>query len=249
MVDLNDDSGTANPFLVIACIPVHGRLPLLEQTIKRLYEKNGVYKVICVGDGAREHTLCKSLGAVWVSHQNKPLGAKWNAAFFRAKDYYHDACLFVGSSDWIGDNWIGEMRPHLKDNDLVGTAGCNFLHLGKEMKACYWPGYVGRREGESIGIGRLISKRILNRINHSPFDPKLDNSMDYSMIQRVERAGGKIATVEINAQSVSISTDLWPNKHNFLSHYNGILPSKRIENAENWAEINFPEAKLICKDI
>jgi hypothetical protein len=240
----NDDLGNSKGFFVIAVIPVHGRLPLLKHTIERLLKKNGVYKVVCVGEGKEEKQLCESLGAVWVAHQNKPLGAKWNAGFMKASEFYFDACLFVGSSDWISDNFLNEMEPHLKENDLVGTAGCNFLHLDT-LEACYWPGYVGRREGESIGIGRLISRRILHKIGYQPFDQMLDNSMDFSMVQKVSAAGGKIKTVKIKSESVSISSDKWPNKHNFKHHYTGILPSKRLENAEKWVEINFPEAKSV----
>lgn len=246
MVTSNDDLCNARHFMVIACIPVFGRMPLLKHTIERLYKKNGVYKVICVGDGP-EKELCESLGAVWVHHVNKPLGRKWNAAFVKAQDYYHDACLFVGSSDWLSDNWLSEMEPHMKDNDLIGSAGCNFMHLYKDgrIEACYWRGYTERRKGESIGIGRLISKKILKEINYRPFDDKLDNSLDYSMIRRISDAQGRIKVVETKAISVSISTDLWRNKHQFSHHYTGLLPSKRIENAENWANIHFPEAKTL----
>lgn len=230
---------------VIAVVPVHGRLPLLKYTIERLINKNKV-KVICVGDGQKERELCKSLGAEWVAHQNKPLGAKWNACFLKAREFEHDACLFVGSSDWISEDWISEMN--MKDFDLVGTLGCHFMHLYKDrIEACYWPGYVGKRQGESIGIGRLISKSILEKIQYQPFDYRLDGSLDYSMIQRVLKAGGKVKTVKTSAKSVSISCDLWINKHNFQHHYTGILPSICIEDASSWADINFPEAKLIFK--
>lgn len=247
MSEAYDDSGTAKPpFRVIACLAVFGRLPLLEQTIKRLYEKNGVFRVICSGDQIADQKLCESLGAVWVYAPNKPLGAKWNKAFEAAKQYNPDACLFVGSSDWLSDNWLSEMRPLMDKYDLVGTPGCNFLHIGSGYEVCYWPGYVGRREGESIGIGRLISKRVLDLIQWKPFDDRLDQSLDYSMIQRCTQVAANIhLTHNTNIQSLSISTDQWTNKHKFSDCTTGRLKSIFREDPINWLESNFPEALMI----
>src|SRR5688572_11164270 len=114
---------------IIAVIPVYGRLPLLVKTIQRLLNKNGVSKVICVGNNIDDKRVCVDAGAEWVTHMNRPLGDKWNRGFYEARQYNPDACLFVGSSDWVSDNWLPEMIPYLKDYDLIGTAGCHFLHI------------------------------------------------------------------------------------------------------------------------
>ena len=243
-IDAADDLGTSKPpFRVVACIPVFGRLPLLEQTIKRLYQKNGVYKVICSGDQIADQKLCESLGAVWVYAPNKPLGAKWNSCFMKASEYNPDACLFMGSSDWVSDNWLSEMRPLMDKYDLVGTPGCNFLHIGSGYDVCYWPGYVGRREGESIGIGRLISKRVLDLIQWNPFDGQLNRSLDYSMVQRCTKVAANIhLTRNTNIQSLSISTDKWSNLHQFSACTTGLLPSIFKDNPIEWLENNFPES-------
>src|SRR5688572_7366782 len=112
MVDANDDLATAKPpFRVAACLAVQGRLPLLRYTIKRLFEKNKVDRVICSGDQPEDRKLCESLGAIWVQARNNPLGNKWNKSFQEAAKYNPDACVFVGSSDWISDNWIPFMKP------------------------------------------------------------------------------------------------------------------------------------------
>jgi len=241
--DTGDCCGKCGEMKIIAVIPVFGRRPLVKLTIERLYKKNGVFKVICVGDDSEDQRTCRNTGAEWVHHRNKPLGAKWNAGFHAAKKYKPDACLFVGSSDWISDNWLSEMTPLLKDYDLIGTPGCHFLHIGSDLKLCYWPGYIGRREGESIGIGRLISSKVLDNIQWSPFNDAFDNSLDGSMQERCTQVAGSIHVVSNPIiKSVSISTDIWPNKHQFSDHYNNILPSEKIENVNDWVNTNFPEA-------
>lgn len=232
---------------VVAVIPVHGRLPLLKHTIQRLLKKNDVDQVVCVGDSHEDRKLCESVGAHWVHFKNRPLGMKWNTGFEEAKQFNPDACLFVGSSDWVSDNWLQVMTLHLDKYDLIGTPGCYFLHVGNlNMKLCHWPGYIGQRSGESIGMGRLISANVLENIRWNPFDSSLDRSLDHSMVQKITLVSGKSHLVNTSiAKSVSISTDRWLNKHRFHDHYSGKLPSQIIHNPEEWIEKNFPEANLI----
>lgn len=250
-MNANDDLGNAKaPCNVIAVIPVLGRRELVKHTVERLLKKNGCYKVICVGDDLEDKKVCVKAGAEWVTHVNKPLGDKWNRGFYEARKYSPDACLFVGSSDWVSDYWLSEMTPYLKDYDLIGTPGCHFLHIENGFKLCYWPGYVGWREGESIGIGRLISAKLLNRLEWNPFSSRLDNSMDGSMQERCKQAAGLSYNVcSEKIKSVSISTNVWENKHKFSDHYSNILLSVKIENADEWVEDNFPEAKEVCESI
>jgi glycosyltransferase involved in cell wall biosynthesis len=243
--DLATCCGKCNP-KVVACIPVFGRLPLLKHTIERLYKKNGVYKVICVGHLPEDRSVCEEAGAEWVQHRNKPLGDKWNKAFEAARKYQPDACLFVGSSDWLSDNWLSVIMPMMNDFDIVGTPGCHFLHLSKENLLCYWPGYKGQREGESIGIGRLISSKLLDKMQWQPFGSLLDRSMDHSMMQKCNKLAGKVQLVHSEKlKSVSISTDLWGNMHQFLDHWNNVLPSEKIAEVDNFLTTNFPEAHAV----
>lgn len=242
--------------ITAAIIPVHGRLPLLKYTISRLLNKNKVDHVICVGASEDERKVCEEAGATFIEFENYPLAKKWNAGFVEARKFSPDACVFVGSSDWLSDNWLEHTLPHTDKFDMIGLPGCYFMDMKKAalrrtegavgLRACFWAGYDGQREGESIGIGRIISARILDKLNWMPFHDHLDRSLDHSMQGRILEKGGKIKLLFTeDIKSVSISTDLWPNKHQFEQHYSGMLPSIKIENAHAWAIDNFPESKLI----
>lgn len=246
-----DDSGKCcgkhRKLKIFACVPVHGRLPLLKHTIERLVNKNKV-EVICVGDGHEERKVCEKAGASWVQFRNRPLGAKWNAAFVEAGRKGADACLFVGSSDWLSDNWCSELSPMLHQYDMLGTLGCHFLDISKiGNRLVYWPGYNGSRAWESIGIGRLLSKRILDKIDWKPFNDSLDSGLDSSMSEKIKRVGGASSHSVINEKivSVSISTDQWQNLHKFNMHWMNLLPSQRINDVDSFIDKNFPEAKMI----
>jgi hypothetical protein len=249
--EVNDDLATANPpFNVIAVVPVHGRVPLLKHTIERLLNKNGCYKVICIGDGLEEKQLCESLGAVWVPHQNKPLGAKWNAGFKRAKDFNPDACLYVGSSDWLCNYWITLMKPHLDSYEMVGTPGCYFLDIGNELRLVKWDGYTGARADETIGIGRLLSKKLLDKLGWEPFDGTKDNSLDRNMKDRARALGFEDHMVKDDRlKACSISTNKWKNKHVFEMHWGNILPSTKIEGVTDFTSHYFPEANILCESL
>jgi hypothetical protein len=263
--EINDDLAHAKPpYKVIACLAVHGRLPLLEHTIRRLYLKNGCYKVICSGDGLEEKRLCESLGAVWVEHRNKPLGAKWNASFKKAKEYDPDAVLYVGSSDWISNNWISDMRPYVEKYGFAGVPGCQLADVAlkakenhepiyQEIRSVKWKGYKGyrkEREDETIGSGRMLSRRLLDAIGWLPFDPLLDNSLDRSMKDNAAKHGFVDWMIHNdNLKSLSISTNQWENKHKFDMHWPHSpmyrIPSEKIDPGLVLHE--FPELKLIFK--
>lgn len=232
---------------VIGILPVLGRRPLLTLTIQRLLEKNGCWKVICVGDDSDDEKVCRDAGAEWVRCGNSPLARKWNRGYHAAEMYDPDYYLYVGSSDWLSDNWIPAMIEQGKGADMIGMCSMYlFDHRPDFRRLCYWPGYNGVRAGETIGIGRLLSARIMERMMYSPFDGKLNNSLDWSMHNRVTMVEGKIVAVEDESvMSLSISDARWPNKHKFEEHWDGRLPSEKIFNCEDWLRKFFPEALML----
>lgn len=250
--EVNDDIALpVKPFKVIAALAVHGRLPLLEHTIRRLYEKNGCYKVICSGDGQAERALCEELGAIWVHARNKPLGNKWNQSFRRAQEFNPDAIVFVGSSDWLSDDWFRIMKPYVDTHGFAGVPGCHLADLGREeIRLVNWPGYVGERSDECIGVGRMLSRRLLDAIDWLPFDPQFDNSLDRSMKDRSILKGYHDFMVrDSRLNALSLSAPYWPNKHKFNHHWYNLLRSDKIENPEEWLSKNFPEAIELYKKL
>jgi hypothetical protein len=232
---------------IVAAMAVNGRHPLLKHTIGRLIKKG--IKVVCVGEHSDEE-VCVSSGAQFKYHFNHPLGDKWNQAFRMSKDLNPDAVLFVGSSDWVSDNWVDVMLPYLDKYDMVGKAGCHLLDVSKKHKyrLVYWPGYKTgcsiqdresrkQRANESIGIGRLISKRGLDKIGWEPFDYKQHNSLDWTMYNKLKN---NTIVTDDSIHSMAISTDRWKNKHTFDAHWNNLYPSTRIKDL-TFCKENFPE--------
>lgn len=235
---------------VVAVIAVYGRLSLLKHTIERLLNKNGVDHVVCVGETRDEKNCVEAAGGIFVKHKNLPLGKKWNAGFQYAETLSPDACLFVGSSDWLSSNWLPKLLPLIDDFDLVGKPDFTMMDISDEIRMVKWDGYPkNHRYNEPIGIGRLVSAPALVKMNWKPFEDEKNNSMDFAMHQKVKQGGGKIMVArDAELIPLSISTDRWPNMHKFEDHWNNRIPSRShiISNMEPYFN-EFPEYAKIFK--
>jgi hypothetical protein len=235
---------------IIACIPVYGRRELVKLTIERLYKVNKVFKVICSGDNPLDKEVCEKAGAEWVTVPNSPLGRKWNAAIKEAEKYRPDAVLFVGSSDWLSENWLPEATKYISEADIIGKTDCYFsqIYANGEIKSIYWGGYIQEsgRLGEPIGIGRLFSQRCLDRLDWKPIDPFIENGIDYSTLHNILKVGGVVKNIENDEMiSLSIGTYQWENKHKFESESS--YPTSKILNESDNEKIKslFPELTQI----
>lgn len=204
---------------VVAAIPVHGRHPLVRHTIRRLLRQSGVdMTVVCAG-GAVDRAVCEDAGAVFVEHRNRPLGAKWQAAFTEARRHNPDAVLYCGSGDWYSANWCATLLEHalMQGHAVVGKRDYYYVNIGPRnvLRGVYWPSYPpdnGRRMYEAIGGGRLILRRALEAAKWQAFDPTWDHSMDWSLQEHV---GWAVPVDDISICAADISTYRWGNKHSF----------------------------------
>lgn len=215
---------------IVCPIPVLGRFTLVEMTIQRLLKQKVI--PILVGHEKEAYELANHYNIEFVQHVNHPLGAKWNAGFKAAEKYNPEAVLFAGSSDWCSNEYIREIRKHIKSYGLLGSLTCHFVDVSDKIRLVEWHGYTNMRKNEAIGIGRVLNKAFLQQIDWQPFDSRLDNSLDYSMWKKATDLQVKIgilpSTDEISL--LSISTNKWPNKHRFHEHLNGKLDSTLVSN-------------------
>jgi hypothetical protein len=206
----------------------------LRHTIKRLFSQKGcTVNVVCIGDEA-DRATCEESGASFFAHPNEPLGAKWQYAFDMCRILDPDAVLYAGSSDWFCSGWVSTLLEEGDGFGVMGKTDINFIDLGPHrFRGVYWPKYAegSRRENELMGAGRVLTRKCLDAMGWGVFDRRLNSSLDYSMCQSVELAGQKTFTSKNPALvSASISTHLWPNKHNF--ERTAMMPHCRVLSAE-----------------
>lgn len=211
---------------ILCPIPIFGRFPLAKITVSRLIKQN--VTPIIIGHEEEAKKLAAELDVEFVNAENSPLGQKWNAGFFACKRYNPDAVLFMGSSDWCSDYHLSNARKYINNHCIVGCLGCHFAHVSRyhnfldpksgHIGLHFWPGYTNERCGEPIGIGRILNKDYLDKLEWNPFDPNLNVSMDWCMWQKRKSSQQKEFILPSKPNKInllSISTDWWPNKHKF----------------------------------
>lgn len=230
---------------IIAPIPVFGRHELVKLTASRL-QLQGITPVL-IGHEPETKEIAKNLNIEFCLASNNPLGHKWNVGFQAAKFYDPDAVIFMGSSDWCSQEYIDIVKQNLNFS-MIGMLGCHFIDVADQIRLVHWDGYKDKlRMNEPIGIGRVLSRELIKKMNWIPFENVLNSGLDWSMYQKVLRLREKIAVIPndpMNVRLMSISTNKWINKHKFLDHWSGPLKSHKIEDL-SILDTHFPDIHIL----
>jgi hypothetical protein len=132
---------------------------------------------------------------IFAQTNNVPLGAKWNAAVLKAKEFKPDYVLFMGSDNIMSSNLFYEYMKYVKQGfDMVGTTDIYFINL-ITRQISYSHGYTNNRAGETIGPGRLLSGALLDKLGWKPYTDDLAKGLDGSMQLRLAEISHTIAKI------------------------------------------------------
>ena len=227
---------------VVAVMPVSGRGELFPITIRRLTEQG--IKVVAVCDTCEEFMLALDAGAVpMLLLEPVPLGEKWLRGLDFARRQLPDAILLASSSVWYTSGYIQSMLPYLEEYDYVGLEDMYAVDFRKtEKKLLYWGGYYNRRKGQSLGAGRLLSRRILDKVDWNICNPNLNSQFDFSVNKTLAKAGAKPYAVGMNHEKMlKISCWKWKQLNSFF-HLAQNPNAKFMDNPDEWLNQYFPEA-------
>ena len=229
---------------VVAVMPVSGREELFGITVRRLIKQTGAeIHVICVGHTQSEWDAAADNGGEFLLAGDTALGDKWNRGLRLANWFDPDAILLASSSVWYTPGYIQSMLPYLEEYDYVGLSdmyAVDFRH--NEKKLLYWGGYHNHRKGQSLGAGRLISRRILDRVDWQICNPNLNSQFDYSVNKTLGKAGAKSLAVGMNHEKMlKISCWKWKQLNSFFTLAQNPL-AKFMTDEDEWLKKYFPEA-------
>lgn len=160
---------------------------IFKKGIERIKEHTDIeIEVVAVGsEGKKSANACREYH--YVPFKNKPLSNKWNAGMLKMKELNVDYVLCLGSDDLICNNLIDKYIEAMKFGyDFIGLLDCFILDL-KTNDLRFWTGYNGIRIGETAGIGRCLSKRILEEMNWSPWGEARDRGLDGEMFKKLKQ--------------------------------------------------------------
>jgi len=180
----------------------------------------GSIEIVCCVAGS-EGSISRSIVEMYSNFfytetPNQPLGAKMNQATSLAKKLEADYCLMVGSDDIIGHSLMEKYFELMQRGvDYAYLTDCYFFDTVSK-RGLYWGGYIRSfNRGKGAGIGRLISKSFLNKMNWICWPPGYDRVLDTAFDKQVERLAG--SKIEINlmrdklfALDIKSSTNMTP---------------------------------------
>lgn len=122
--------------------------------------------VIAVGsEGQKSRTLAESYGFRYYEYPNEPLNRKFQFRLEKSKEFNWDYCLFLGSDDIITPNLFSHYISLLAQKiDWIAPLDIYYI---QDNRLYYSPGYPKDhyRNGESLGPGRMLSRKLLERVN------------------------------------------------------------------------------------
>jgi len=132
-------------------------------------------------EGAASRQIAEANDFHYFEHANSPLSAKWNFGLQQTGAFDPDGVVLVGSDDLLSAGILNHYARCLLQGDLfVGFLDGCFLDLGTSS-LCQWHGYAGpkwraRRLAETIGMGRLLARPLLEALDFSLWDGQKANS-------------------------------------------------------------------------
>lgn len=183
---------------------------IFAQSMKRI-KKFDVLPLIVGSEGSKSKSLAKEYGLAYIEYPNAPLGAKFNAGMkvLRGIDYV----MVLGSDDIISDSYMELFLQEMhKGYDVIGTIDAYYYSpIKKELG--YWGGYETRRQGETIGMGRTLSKRVLDKLDWTPWRSDINKGLDGSMTSklsniRLKQSKIKMIDTGIMAVDIKIATNI-----------------------------------------
>lgn len=175
------------------------RRPELARLVMRRYvaiarELEGVVELrfMAVGsEGKKSRDLAGRCGWDYVEAANSPLGRKWNKGLLevRARHDSPDGVVIVGSDDWLNAACFEHYARQLAEGRLfIGFQDIYFLYW-KKLTTLYFGGYSNpKRIGEPLGLGRCLSRELLDRLKWEAWWNSPNRGLDMSMTKLIRNA-------------------------------------------------------------
>jgi len=140
-------------------------------------------RVLVGSEGDASRAIAEQAGAEYVECANV-LSDKLNAGVMHVAGMRVDAVIITGSDDLCSTLALAKLlEVEAKEATLVGYLDF-FRYFDAEPSLLYWPGYPTDRRLETVGVGRLYSRQLLNRLDWAPWEPGLPRNCDGSATAR-----------------------------------------------------------------
>jgi hypothetical protein len=141
---------------------------------------------IC-GSEIEAYQIAKQYKFKYVNSINIPLGRKANVRLLDVKQYDPDVVLFLGSDDFITADTIRYELQKIKEG-FDEVCPIDIYYANRERKrGLYSPGYVNHRKGEGLAVGRMLTKKMLNKVGWELWESIRKKGIDADARNRLMR--------------------------------------------------------------
>lgn len=143
--------------------------------------------LLAVGsEGEKSRQLCESCGFDYLEYPNSPLSLKWEYGLNQCANYDLDAVIIVGSDDLISQNLIEFYDCKLREGLVCMGLKTAYFFDTVSKQLFLWKGYDRlknvKRFGETVGLGRCLSRILLDKLNFNVWkNIKIDSALDRVM--------------------------------------------------------------------
>ncbi|WP_290485725.1 hypothetical protein, partial [Idiomarina sp. UBA3162] len=126
-------------------------------------------------EGIASASAVDRFGGRYIEAPNSPLNEKWQAGVEVLRKQSFDAVIIVGSDDFLSPSVFKSYAELYKQGaNVVGFIDGHFFNTSTN-EMLFWGGYGGpkrdlgmpERVGESIGMGRLLSREVLELLDYN----------------------------------------------------------------------------------
>lgn len=235
---------------IAICTPMWGRAAVAQifwAGVARLRATWGKHEVLAytAGDQPELRQLAEANDAVWLEHENQPLGRKWSAIAQQAWQDGAEATVILGSDDLL-DPELAEEYGKLFDSGqperYAGVQGCAMIHPASR-RALFIRGHAARgRIGEVIGAGRIYGREALDKVRGRPWPDFAKTGLDFRQTMRFRKVGIHYPdAVVTDGMVLDIKTgeNIWSYDH--IARHTNVVQSRDYDELVG----RFPERDLI----
>lgn len=203
---------------------------------RAVFQQHGFETFTAVSGSEPEHAaLCRAHGGLWVEHENRPLGAKWNAVAHAALARGADYLFILGSDDFFSTSLLLQYADALKDRvPYVGLDGLYIYSLPLDQLLSFHPRIEGRHlviqptpdhpklmiaypknNPTLLGSGRCIQRSLfMNRETY--WDADRDHGLDASLARNLVLPLPKLLVRDSDSFAVDVKSggaNIWSFDH------------------------------------
>lgn len=178
------------------------------------FSKHITITSVVVDSESTNKDVIKNSKSVYLNYANDPLSNKFNYGMNHFRNLSIDYVMVMGSDNFVDEILMFEFLKIMRNGyDLIGVLN-SFIYEVKTGTLFNYLGYPKKshRFKETIGAGRILSKKLLNALNFHPWKPGLSKGLDGSMWHKLsflKYKEYKIDLKPINGLMLGVKTNVF----------------------------------------